>query len=146
MSTRRAAAIDRASFRHWTTVSIRYNDQDPLGHVNNAAFATYLEQARCMFVYPLMRAHGGGDLDLVLARLELDYLSELAFPGNVEIGSRLARLGTKSLTLEHAIYAEGAGQPAASARCVIVFFDTRARASVVPPAEIAAALARLRAP
>ena len=53
MSDRDRQAIDltdRASFSHWTPVSIRFSDQDPLGHVNNVALAAYVEAGRTMLI------------------------------------------------------------------------------------------------
>ena len=41
---------DRASFRIWTTHTVRYNDQDPLGHVNNAVYSTFLEAGRTALI------------------------------------------------------------------------------------------------
>ena len=41
---------NRDSFRHWTPVTIRFSDQDPLQHVNNVAYAAYFEAARTMFL------------------------------------------------------------------------------------------------
>lgn len=133
----------RSSFRQWTSVSIRYCDQDPLGHVNNAAMAAYIEQARVALIYPILRAHVGPQLDLVLARIVIDYVRELQFPGTVEIGTRVARLGTKSLTLSHSVFKDGSGDCAATAECAIVFFDLTTRRSVEPPGAVRAAIAAL---
>jgi acyl-CoA thioester hydrolase len=36
------------TFSRWTPVTIRYSDQDGMGHVNNVAFAAYVEAARTM--------------------------------------------------------------------------------------------------
>ena len=43
---------DRASFGHWTPITLRYSDQDPLGHVNNAAYLVYLGIG---MIWPLLR-------------------------------------------------------------------------------------------
>ena len=87
---------DRNIFRAWNRVSVRYNDLDPLGHVNNTAMAIFLEQARCELITPMLKAHGR-HLDMVLASTKLDYLHELKYPGIVEIGTIATRVGTKSL-------------------------------------------------
>ena len=132
----------RADFHHWTTVTIRYCDQDPIGHINNAAMAAFLEQARVALVYPLLRQFGGPHLELVIARLVIDYINELHFPGSVEVGTRIARLGSKSFTLQHGVFMAGEERCAASAECTMVFFDVRNRASTLPPVEVRAALER----
>src|SRR5690606_38661784 len=130
----------RADYNHWTTVTIRYCDQDPIGHINNAAMAAFLEQARVALVYPLLKRFGGPDLELVIVRLVIDYLSELHFPGSVDVGTRIARLGTKSFKLQHGVFMAGDETCAALAECTMVFFDVRNRASTLPPAEVRAAL------
>ena len=130
----------RAQYNHWTTVSIRYCDQDPVGHINNAAMAAFLEQARVNLVYPLLKRFGGPHFELVIARLVIDYLNELHFPGNVEVGTRVARLGSKSFTLHHGVFMAGEETCAATAECVMVFFDVSKRASTLPPPELRAAL------
>jgi len=135
----------RAHYNHWTTVSIRYCDQDPIGHVNNAAMAAFIEQARVALVYPLLKNAGpaAAHIELVIARLVIDYLKELNFPGNVEIGSRIARIGGKSFILQHGVFKAGEEGCVATAECVMVFFDANERASILPPAEVRAALERL---
>ncbi|MEO1694539.1 MAG: acyl-CoA thioesterase [Pseudomonadota bacterium] len=123
----------RSSFQHWVTHTIRYNDQDPVGHVNNAAMATFLEQGRTAFIYPLIREHGGPDLDIVLARITIDYLKELTFPGSVDIGTRVDRIGTKSLHLSHGVFLGGEETCVSTGLCALVFFDKKTRGSTTPP-------------
>lgn len=124
---------DRATFQQWVTHTIRYNDQDPVGHVNNAAMATFLEQGRTTFIYPLMKEHAGPDLEIVLARLEIDYLKEFHFPGSVDIGSAVMAVGSKSLRLKHGVFLTGTDTCVATGICVLVFFDPEARTSASPP-------------
>lgn len=58
-------------FQRWLSVDVRYRDFDTQGHVNNATYFTYLEQARVLFLYELRdhtanaiphASQGGGDL------------------------------------------------------------------------------------
>lgn len=129
---------NRSTFQHWVTHTIRYNDQDPVGHVNNAAMATFLEQGRTMFIYPLMRKHADARLEIVLARVVIDYLQELHFPGTVDIGSRVSHVGNKSLKLVHGVFkgeAEG-GACVTTGECTLVFFDKVDRISTTPPAPL----------
>ena len=67
-----------------------------MGHVNNAVYSTYLEQARIGIL---------GDLEpFILARVEIDFKAELRSGGDVEVRSRCSRIGTKSFELEHQIW------------------------------------------
>lgn len=140
------ALQDRATFNSWVTHTIRYNDQDPVGHVNNAAMATFLEQGRTALMYPLISKFGGPHLDIVLARITIDYLKELTFPGSVDIGARISRIGTKSLFLTHGVFLaepEVNDVCVATGECTLVFFDKQTRTSAEPTPELRAELERL---
>ena len=132
----------RDTFRIWTRISIRYSDLDPIGHVNNAITPMFFEEARCSVVYPVLHANGRSDLDLVLARTVIDYVKELSYPGAVDIGTRVHRVGTKSLHMVHGVFDAATGACAATGECILVFFDQKLRTSVPPPDELRA---RLRA-
>ncbi len=131
---------ERATFKTWTRVSVRYNDLDPLGHVNNTALAIFLEQARCELITPRLKAHSRS-LDMVLASTRLDYLKELHYPGDVEIGTIATRLGTKSFELAHGAFQDGVC--AGTGSVVLVFFDLDKRSSVAPPSDIRALIESL---
>ncbi len=133
-----AANIDdalrqRETFRTWSRVSVRYNDLDPLGHVNNAAMAIFLEQARCELITPMLKARSR-HLDMVLASTKLDYLKELHYPGSVDIGTVATRIGTKSFTLAHGVFQDGGC--AGTGSCVMVVFDLEKRVSLAPPDDV----------
>ncbi len=114
-------------------MSVRYNDLDPLGHVNNAAMAVFLEQARCELITPLLKA-ASRDLDMVLASTTMEYLKELHYPGTVEIGTIATRIGNKSFALAHGVFQDKTC--AGTASLVLVCFDLAARKSVEPPAAV----------
>jgi acyl-CoA thioester hydrolase len=121
------------TFNAWTRITVRYNDLDPLGHVNNAAMAIYLEQARCELITPMLKAHNR-HLDMVLASTELDYRKELHYPGLVEVGTMATRMGTKSFVLAHGVFQDGVC--AGTGKVTMVVFDLDKRASAVPPDDV----------
>ena len=120
----------RASYRIWTHVPIRFADQDPLGHVNNAAIGVYFEQSRCEHLLPAVRAAGGPHVDFVLARILIDFVKEIRYPGAVDVGLAITRLGNKSFTLQNGVFQGGVCH--ATAEATLVFFDTQSRASIAP--------------
>lgn len=131
----------RDTYRHWSPVTIRFGDQDSLAHVNNVALAQYFEVGRTAYVYDLIRAAGcEGKIEFILARLVIDFRRELHYPGAVEVGSRLTRLGTKSLTTGYGIFKDD--HCIATSEAVNVFYDMATRKTVVPPAEIRVLLER----
>lgn len=132
---------DRESFHHWSPVTIRFGDQDPLAHVNNVALAQYFEVARTAWVYDAIRTAGvEGKVEFVLARVVIDYRQELHYPGAVEVGARLTSLGRKSLTTGYGVF-QGESCIATS-EAVNVFYDMSARRPMLPPEELRATLER----
>jgi acyl-CoA thioester hydrolase len=90
---------------HEKRVEIRWRDVDALGHVNNAVYATYLEECRDEW---LERGLGDDEAawDFVVARLEIDFRSELRLEDDVAVAAcGLARLGTSSVTTKETIVA-----------------------------------------
>ena len=126
-----------------TTIAIRWRDLDALGHVNNAVYATYLEEARDRWLTGVLRL-GETLWDYVLARLAIDFRRELKQDdGPVVVRTRLGRLGTSSVTLHEEIAAR-AGWVAAEAESVIVARDAAAgRSRPLTEAERAALTAVL---
>ncbi len=133
---------DHASYSIWTSHTIRYNDQDPLGHVNNAVYSTFFEAGRTHFIKPMLDdvAAEAPALDFVLARITIDFLKELSYPGTVDIGTRVIRLGTKSMTFANGVFKGGTRECVATCDAILVFFDLEKRASVTPPARLRARL------
>ena len=127
---------DHRRYRHWTPVTLRFSDEDRMGHVNNAAYAVWFEASRVAYLESLYRS--GPTLDTVLARITIDYLVETRWPGDVRVGARLTRLGNRSLDSVYAVFRDDVCL--ATCRCVNVFFDPRERRSTSPPAEVREAL------
>jgi acyl-CoA thioester hydrolase len=114
---------------------VRLRDLDSFGHVNNAVYSTYLEEARLDAL--------GGLGAVILARVEIDFRSELHVGEEIEIHSRCSRIGTKSFDLEHEIRVDG--RIAAEAKSVLVGFDYETHRSVPLPDELIARLSGSRA-
>jgi acyl-CoA thioester hydrolase len=128
----------RQTYSHWTPVTIRYSDQDAMAHVNNTALATYIEAARTAFIYDLISKGGMQGLEFILARVIIDYRRELHYPGTVEVGARLIRVGNKSLTTGYGVFR--GDECIATSESVNVFYDMATRKTVVPSDSVRAAL------
>lgn len=99
---------------------VRFRDCDAMGHVNNAVYSTFLEEARIGVLEGLAQ--------FILARVEIDFRSELRMGEEVAIASRCSRIGEKSFELEHEIRA--GGRLIAEAKSVLVGYDYQRGASV----------------
>jgi acyl-CoA thioester hydrolase len=109
---------------------VRFRDCDAMGHVNNAVFSTYLEEARIDVL--------GGLRPFILARVEIDFRSQLRAGEEIEIATRCSRVGTKSFDLEHEIRTDG--RVVAEARSVLVAYDYETESSVPLSDELRARL------
>lgn len=124
----------RDAFDTEAVVSIRYSDQDPMGHVNNVAITAYLESGRTALLRHIFAQTPLPKRGMVLANLTVDYLHEILFPGEVVVCGRLTHFGTRSLTNDFAIFQ---GETCCvTSRSVNVFFDPEKRVATNPPDEI----------
>ncbi|MWG34109.1 acyl-CoA thioesterase [Halomarina oriensis] len=117
-------------FAHETGIQVRYRDLDTLSHVNNAVYASYLEQARSEYFEAVADLDIGGG-EMVIARLEIDYRAPVEMEDReVSVGTSIVELGGSSLTMDQRIVADGA--VAAEATCVIVAIGEDGGARALP--------------
>ena len=103
-------------------IEIRWRDVDAYEHVNNAVYATYLEEVRDELLRGVL--DGAGDpWEWVLARVAIDFRRELRLDDRVVVAwCQIARLGTSSVTLREGVRA-AEGWVAAEAEAVVVAWD-----------------------
>ena len=127
----------RSTFHHWSPVTIRFGDQDSMRHINNVALAQYFEVSRTAFVYDVIRKAGPKaveEVEFILARVIIDFVSELHYPGRVDVGARITRLGNKSM---HSGYGIFQGETCiATSTAVNVFYDLETRKTMTPPDDV----------
>ncbi|MDN3719381.1 thioesterase family protein [Roseibium salinum] len=116
---------DVADFPLRTSDKLRYADTDRQGHVNNAVFATFLETGRVELIAGDALADEGAAF--VIARLELDFLSEVSWPGTVDIGTAVSEVGRSSFKLVQKVFQDG--RAVAQAVTVIVQMNEATRKS-----------------
>lgn len=137
---RATAALPRLSdFPLKARDTIRYGDTDRLGHVNNAVFSTFLETGRTRLLLDADRPVAPPGIGFVVARLVLDFVAEIHWPGEVDIGTGVAAIGRSSVTVRQALFQNGAC--VAVGETVIVMFDPAVRRPMALPPESHAALA-----
>ena len=120
------------SIRHVTFVhaeTVRFRDLDSLAHMNNAVYATFLEQARIAF----LESNGAHVGEMILARLEIDFRSPAELGERVEIAVTPTRVGTKSFDLEYVMRV--GDRVVAEAKSVLVAYDYETARSVEIPHE-----------
>ncbi|HCI03251.1 MAG: thioesterase [Oceanospirillaceae bacterium] len=106
---------------------IRYVDTDRQGHVNNAMFSTYMETGRVEFMSDPAMGVLDDNASFVIANSNLNLLGEINWPGTVEIGTRVVRIGNSSVTLTQGLFQNG--NLVATADTVIVQMNEATRKS-----------------
>lgn len=112
------------AYAHRTTLQVRFRDIDAFKHVNNAVFFSYVEQARIRYLLDVLEPDRPLDgLPLILARVELDYRSPITFGEEVEIETRVDRIGRSSISMSHRMTAGPGGRLAGDVHTVLVTYD-----------------------
>lgn len=125
-------------------IPVRFRDIDAMGHVNNAVYVTYLEAGRLELFARLFGTRRLEDIDVIVARVEVDYLRPLRLESAVELGLGISSVGNTSFTVDYLLTADG--EAAARARSVQVFYDYAAGTKKPVPAAFRAAAAPFMVP
>jgi acyl-CoA thioester hydrolase len=121
-----------------TTEKLRFADTDCNGHISNAVFAVCCQNARMELLHDPRRVPLPIDGPFVIARLEIDFLGEMRWPGSVVIGSRCEHVGRTSLLMTQALFVDE--RCAARARSTVVLMDRATRRAAPLPPETVRAL------
>lgn len=136
---------DPASFPYWSRDNIRFSDLDRVGHVNNVAFAVYAETGRVEMLetlYPGSTA--GSGVGWVIVRLVVEFVGQAHYPGRVDIGTRVSRLGNSSCTLVQGLF-DGT-RCIGTSEAVCVWCDTRSGSALPLPDDLRTILAGYTGP
>lgn len=95
-----------SAYPHSETIQTRFQDLDPLGHINNVAMAALFESGRVRFNQAMGLAGWAGHRWLV-ARIEINYIAEGNFPADVEIATGIGEIGTRSWQILSTAFQQG---------------------------------------
>jgi acyl-CoA thioester hydrolase len=131
---------DRSRYKFWNTDKLRLTDVDHQHHVNNAIFAVLYTSVRADFLAAYVRPLIAKTDMFAMVKITIEYLAEMHYPGQVEVGIVIKRLGSSSITFSQAMYKDGVC--ASVAEAVMVLLDPATRRSKPLPAGIASQLSR----
>ena len=121
---------------HRTPIQLRFADIDMLGHVNNVAYASYVETARVEF----LRSLGEEVTSIIVAHLALDYRRPVHVGRALSVDTWVEKIGRTSVTLQQVVWADA--DRATDVRSVLVFYDYARGAPMPVPDAMRAALER----
>jgi acyl-CoA thioester hydrolase len=119
-------------FRFVHAQEVTFRDLDVFGHVNNAVYLTYLENARIGYLREVLSIESFEDLLVILAKVRIDFRSRASLAEVLEIGARVSRIGTKSFDLDHEVRGPDS-RPVAVASTTLVTFDYRGDTTMPVP-------------
>eukprot|EP01116_Phalansterium_solitarium_P003685 TRINITY_DN14505_c0_g1_i1.p1 TRINITY_DN14505_c0_g1~~TRINITY_DN14505_c0_g1_i1.p1 ORF type:complete len:196 (-),score=9.91 TRINITY_DN14505_c0_g1_i1:136-723(-) len=136
----------RDAYKHFLSIQTRWMDNDVYGHLNNNIYYSFIDSV----VNDFLIRRGGLDIERgavigLVVESGCQYRKPLAFPGVVECGLRVAKLGTSSVRYEVGVFGAGADTAAAVGHFVHVFVDRSTRRPAAIPADIRSALGSISA-
>lgn len=118
-----------SEFSYEIEVTVRFRDLDPVGHVNNAVYATYLEHARTNYIEDVFGV-AASEAGVVVANVSIDYRQPIETAKTVTVAMSTTDLGTSSIHMEYEIRMPDA--VAATASSVIVTVDEDGKPCPIP--------------
>ena len=115
-----------------TTVEIRFADIDAMGHVNNAVYFSYFEQARmAYFKERVARIWDWNEDGVIVARNEIDYVFPVFLNDRMVIRLWVEHVGSKSFTVCYRVVV--GERLCATGKSVLVCFNHKNKATQVLP-------------
>jgi acyl-CoA thioester hydrolase len=135
------ALAERARYAVWSKDILRLSDLDHQRHVNNAVHPGLFTNGRYALIQGRLREFVEPTDAFALVKITIEYMSEMHYPGEVDVGTLVRRIGNSSVTFGQAIFYNG--KCAAVAEAVMVMLDGNTRRPKQMPAALAAALRKL---
>lgn len=104
-----------------------------MGHVNNAMYFTYMEEARIAFVRDFFAQR---ELPLILASAAVNFRAQTFHGQTLVISSWISRIGNSSFDISCEMREENSGELAFDAVATIVYFDYQAQRAVRVPDDL----------
>jgi acyl-CoA thioester hydrolase len=126
----------RSAYRVFHAIATRWSDNDAYGHVNNVVYYSWFDTAVNAYLIErgALDIHHGDTIGLVV-ETQCNYFAPLTFPEPVDVGIRVARLGTSSVRFELGIFG-ASGLSAAKGHFVHVYVDKLTRRPVPLPGHL----------
>jgi len=122
-------------FRFFHPIEVRYSDLDPQGHVNNARYLNYFEQTRVEYFRKLNLWASGSFMDfgIILAEARLTFLSPVTYGMALRAGTRVNRLGGKSLAMDYCLENTLSAETLCTGSAVLVAYNYHSRETISIP-------------
>ena len=131
---------------HVERIPIRWGDMDAMGHVNNAVYFRFMEQARISWFDRLVPENEAWQsTGIVIANASCNYKRAITYPGTVEVKLFVGTPGGASVPTWYELRVDADPEPYADGAAVVVFIDMKSQKSKRIPEDIRARLERAEA-
>ncbi len=121
-------------FKHTKKIQIRFGDIDLMGHANNGVQLSYLDLARMEYFQKVYgQVIDWKDAALIVAHLEIDYLSPIMLNDKIEVHTKIYKMGNKSVSLHQDIVDSISGEIKTKTSQVMVAFSSKLGESILVP-------------
>jgi acyl-CoA thioester hydrolase len=123
-------------YRFFHPIEVRYGDLDPQGHVNNAKYLTYFEQARVYYFVELglfRRDQSFMEIGVIVADIHITYYAPTHYDDHIKVGVRTSKIGNKSMAVEQCVMDADSGEVYASGTVILVTFDYESHKTIPVP-------------
>lgn len=124
-----------ATFKNKFPVQVRFSDVDVMGHVSNTVYQNYFDAGKLNYFEEVLPEMDFVTIGIVGASIKIDYLKPIFMKTRILVETRVAQIGTKSITMEHCIIDEYSGELLSTCHAVMVCFDLKERLSIPIPEE-----------
>ena len=127
-----------SDYKFFHPTEVRYGDLDPQGHVNNAKYLTYFEQARIYYLIQLglfSKDQSFMEVGVIIADIHITYHATTHYGDPIKVGVKTTKIGNKSFTTEQALINTQTGKASATAAIVLVTFDYEGLKTILVPDE-----------
>jgi acyl-CoA thioester hydrolase len=141
----RPEANKRNDYRHFSTITTRWMDNDAYGHVNNVVYYSWFDTVVNQFLI----ANDALDIEHspvigLVIETQCNYFASVAFPDRITAGVRVTKLGNSSVRYEVAIFREEEQSASAQGHFIHVYVDRATRKPAAIPAPMRALLESIR--
>ena len=115
-------------------IGVRWRDMDSFGHVNNAKYVSYLEEARIRWLVGVPGLDMKGQVLPVVVNTNVNYRRPIVWPDDIVVELFVERLGNSSVTIGHRIVDQkDEGTLYSDGNVVVTWMDTRTGKSAPLP-------------
>ncbi|SIS43474.1 acyl-CoA thioesterase [Neptunomonas antarctica] len=118
-------------------IPVRWGDMDAYGHVNNAMYMRYMEEARVQLLAKMGATMNGNGIDPVIINTGCTFMRPVVYPDTLRIDCFVSEPGRSSFMTRYEIYsASDTLNPVSNGYSKVVWMDHHTGKSVALPAEI----------